>query len=615
VIKNLSELKPYKSLLLARIVVSFPVKQIVNKLLDDLEGLITLQNSAPSKLISKASEVRVGELGIGYLHYSEETQTPWTSNSSIVDQINHLILVCRRGRHIAIYLSDTGWRSTIVKQFGKTGKKGLSALLKIEPGLLNAAFIKGAARTLWLSGAHARTSIKADNKILSGIELQDALDPIGDQSYFFTAARCASDFDKAVVAVGTSPRGSRIWVGSSRTWEEFLKPVTALLKHLEGTNKAVDAPIPIVAVSSIDTNKISDAFDLGIMPPELLSDEGAELVREEMEQWAYYSHFRISNRSKADFTAEVILNGTLLGTIDFQMDLTNAESVKWQLQSHAVSGETRENLAKATVVCRRPNWVKIWYESGHTIAEGQVFELRHRDMPFQDFSWVDFSDYDVTREKPSALDVKVVGEEDSLFCWVKNSWPVKDFGSTKGGWLACDDGSMEIADFIHLDDESKPPKLSLIHVKASDSSSPTRGVSVSDYEIVTSQAIKNLRSLDRAILANGLEGGLKKKISNLVWHKRRPVKTGRKAMLAALDKIGSSYERQVVIIQPRLTKAREEFARKNPKSQDAARLRQLDTLLLEQENSCHGLQSRLRVVCADEPTAKVPAPNKRTKSG
>lgn len=166
----------------------------------------------------------------------------------MVDQINHLILVCRRNRHVAIYLSDTSWRSAIVKQFGKAGSKGLSALYKIGPGLLNAAFVKGAARTLWLSGAHARTSIKADNKILSGIELQDALDPLGDQTYYFTAARCASDFDKGVVAIGTSPRGSRIWVGSSRSWDEFVNPVTAILKHLEATIKPVDAPIPVVAV-------------------------------------------------------------------------------------------------------------------------------------------------------------------------------------------------------------------------------------------------------------------------------------------------------------------------------------------------------------------------------
>jgi len=613
VINNLSELKPYKSLLLARVRGSLPVKDIVDDLVDDLGELLSLGDGGPRTLISEGNATNVGELTVGYLHYSEETPTPWTLNRNVTDQINHLILVCRRNRHVAIYLSDTRWRSAIVKQFGKTGAKGLSALHKIGPGLLNAAFVKGAARTLWLSGAHARTSIKADNKILSGIELQDALDPVGDQTYYFTAARCASDLDKAVIAIGTSPRGSRIWVGSSRSWQEFASPVTVILKHLEATIKPVEAPIPVVAVSSIDTTKIADAFDLGVIPPELLSDEGDEQAREEMEQWAYYSHLSILKKSDADFTAEVTLKGNVLGTIEFQMDFADPENVKWLLESRATSDETEDDLAKAVAICRRSNWIKIWYESGHTIAEGHVFEIRHRDMPFQDFSWVDFNGYDVTKEKPSALRPEVIGKEDSLFCWVKNSWPLMNLGDASGGWLACDDGSMEIADFIHLDNKSVPPTLSLIHVKASDSASADRRVSVSDYEIVTSQAIKNLRSLDRAILTEGLESGVGKKVGDLVWYNRKPTKDGRKGMLKALHNIGTSYKRQVVIVQPRLTRAQEEYARRNPSSPDAARLRQLDTLLLEQENSCHGLQARLRVICADEPAAKVPAPTKPRK--
>ena len=101
------------------------------------------------------------------------------------------------------------------------------------------------------------------------------------------------------------------------------------------------------------------------------------------------------------------------------------------------------------------------------------------------------------------------------------------------------------------------------------------------------------------ILSEGLERGLKKSVGKLVWHNRQTAKGSRPAMLDALEKIGTNYERQVVIIQPRLTRARALLARSKPKSSDAARLRQLDTLLLTQANACHGLQARLRVVCAD----------------
>lgn len=143
------------------------------------------------------------------------------------------------------------------------------------------------------------------------------------------------------------------------------------------------------------------------------------------------------------------------------------------------------------------------------------------------------------------------------------------------------------------------PKLSLIHVKASDSDNPARGVSVSKYEVVTSQAVKNLRYLDRAISSEDLRAGLHKSVGKLVWHNRKAVKDGRLAMLEALNNIGTNYERQVVIVQPRLTKTRAQSARSQPNSANAARLRQLDSLLLFQANSCHGLQARLLVVCAE----------------
>jgi hypothetical protein len=200
----------------------------------------------------------------------------------------------------------------------------------------------------------------------------------------------------------------------------------------------------------------------------------------------------------------------------------------------------------------------------------------------------------VTKEKPEPLTQDTVGKQDSLFCWVKNIWPLRGFGAAAGGWLASDDGSMEIADFIHLDDVSDPPRLTLIHAKAAGSGSVTRGLSVSHYEVVTSQAIKNLRSLDRDLLSEGLRQGLGKKISDLVWHNRKP--STRAKMIAALKKVGANYDRQVVIIQPHVTKTRWDSARANSASGDAARLRQLDTLLVAQEASCHSLGARLAVI-------------------
>ena len=64
---------------------------------------------------------------------------------------------------------------------------------------------------------------------------------------------------------------------------------------------------------------------------------------------------------------------------------------------------------------------------------------------------------------------------------------------------------MELADFIHVDPDSK--KVSLVHVKASSNVSPDRLAAPTDYEIVIAQAIKNLRYLDRRKLYDELKAG------------------------------------------------------------------------------------------------------------
>jgi hypothetical protein len=179
----------------------------------------------------------------------------------------------------------------------------------------------------------------------------------------------------------------------------------------------------------------------------------------------------------------------------------------------------------------------------------------------------------------------IIGTEDSLFSWVKNNWrgPGAPISATSG-WLACDDGAMEIADFIHLDDHSNPPVLSLIHVKGAKSREASRGISVSAYEVVVGQAVKNLRFLDRIHLGEGLEAGLKHKIGKLVWQ-NGSLKT-RKDRLKALFQIGTSFRRLVVVLQPQVTEKKLEEVRAQPDHKDIGRLRQLDTLLHGAQASC-----------------------------
>jgi hypothetical protein len=454
---SLSALRPYKSLILAAVKPDASPVPTVGKVLDDIARLLSLDTSVNRRLITRSRTQKSAELSVAFIHYVERALATWSLDPTLIDELNHLILVCRRNRHLAIYLSDPRWRGTVTQRFDRSENEGLAALQRIPPGLLNAAFVKGPARTLWLSGAHRRTSVKADSKILSGIELRDALDPLGDQTYFFTAARCVTDLEGESLPVGVSPRASRVWLGPTRDWEDFRETITHLLAHTEAVTQPERAPLPVVAVSSIDPTRIENGFDVALIPPEVITDDPSIDVetRENVEIWAYHSDFRVLEATGPNLTAEVALDGETLGTVEFDVDLTMPDSVSWTAIGTPASQATSELHEKALKACSKPSWVKIYYESGHTLTNGQIFEMRFRDIPFQGFLFADFSGYDVDQEKPKPLDLPTIGTQTSLFDWVKNVWPPLGYGFPTGCWLTCDDGSMDIADFIHLDDSGQ----------------------------------------------------------------------------------------------------------------------------------------------------------------
>lgn len=584
-----STLRPYKSFVLARIKDEFEEARFVDYALTDITEMLSLEGAARRRLVSRSPAQMEGELEIGFIHFTESRPAPWTEDPSIEDMVNHLVLVARRNRHVAICVTDGSLRSSIMRRFDRGETAGIGAFQAISAGLMNAAFVQGTTRTLWLSATHRRTTVKADSKILSGIDLRDALDPVADQSYYFTAARSGVDLEGVQGTVGSSPRGSKVWLGITEDWEDFKLAMRALLSRLEETRRPERSPLPIIAVDSIDVHKVQGAFDVALVPPEIAIDDPSidGNARHLLERWSYGAHFELLERSGPSFTANLFLNGKAIGTMEFDVNVADPEHVRWRVSGEPVDEDTGDLLEEALTVCRNRDWLKTWYDSGHALSNGSLFEIRYRDMPFRGYEWHAFRDFNIVREKPDPL--AEIGRQDSLFCWVRQSWP-----RGTQGWLACDDGAMEIADFIHLDDLVNPPVLSLIHVKAAGSAEQNRGISVSKYEVVTSQAVKNLRSLDRLILEEGLREGLAHKVGALVWHNHRA--SNRHDMLNALHQVGSDYARRVVILQPHLSRAKYEHAREHRRSRDAARLRQLDALLLVAEAGIHGLGASLSVI-------------------
>jgi len=542
------------------------------------------------KVGTKFSPVTADGLTVGGFHYIEERRAAWTNDPDIRDRLNHLVVIGQHGRLVAICLTDPSRREAIVRATKDPTKTRLHQLQQIPGDLLNAAFVQGNTLTLWLSGVHRRTSVKADAKILSGLDLRDALDPLADQTYCFSAARSAAQIPKVAAAIGVTPRGSRVWLGPTRDWAEFCNVTRSVLSHLGAVTEPQAAPLPVLATAALDSGQVSGPYDAALVPPEVLLDDpnvNADLARS-YEAWsrAVFRHFTAHG---TDFDAEVVRDGQLLGSIRVLLDLTALPDITWSVTGSPASAGMAKEHQQLVQCCQRRDWLKVWFESGHTLADGQVFTVRFRDLRFQNVLWEDFSGFDVTMEKPSTLDR--IGKESSLFCWVKNKWRTSRDGI---GWLACDDGAGEKADFIHVDDRPSSRALTLIHVKGAHSDSRNRGISASAYEVVVAQAIKNLRHLDRTLLDQGLRASLDHRVGRLVWHKGRA--SGRAKMLSAMGKLGSNFARRVVILQPHITNDSIRRALAQANGGDAARLRQFDALLLGAEAACHGLGAELTVL-------------------
>ncbi len=517
----------------------------------------------------------------------------------------------------------------------------------MAPGTLNEAFTHGAARTLWLRGIHRRTASKPDSKILAGTDLEWALDPLGDQSFYFSAARCFGPIAEAKpsLSVGLAPRRSSVWTGGVPDWGAYSERVTDLLERVHVAAGSFYEPFDALAkpVGPVASGDVMGAYDMSVIAPELLIDGHLPAKKRRLaERWAYdaeFFGFRVHDVTdpgddrapdgEADFSAAVAVEGSYVGRIRVCFEIADDESVAVAvepalgfhddleaLSTNAVDDldpdRREELLAEACLVCEEPSWLTVRFDSGHTMSDRVLYSVRLRDAVFPREKWEfrTFDGYDVHAEKPTVVKLdaqgKVVttetgkprrvfapgefGKQNSLLCWVWRNWPL-DAMTVQRGWLACDDGREEIADFVHFDPIT--PWVTLIHVKGSSSSSPNREISTSDYEVVVGQAIKNLRLLDRVDLADRLEAGegRDEKVLAAVWHNGRRSK--RSAMAAAIRAAGADYGRSVVVVQPRVTAgeydAVHEFRARGVDNSRVRRMQQLDTLLLEAEAACRHL--------------------------
>lgn len=505
-----------------------------------------------------------------------------------VDTLNHLFVIVLRKNLVGIHASDSTCRTRVVAAIRK-GSGVLGQVKPLSPPHLSRAFALDTARTLWLSSTQPSVASRPDRKVLTGSDLEGALDPLGDQTYAYSAARwrSASAGVSGPGAFGLTPRRSQVWTRSSNSMTGFVADSIEILRRAGSKTSMLPVPLPVLA----GTARLSDAsvaFDATLDPsPDAEDSEFVESLL--LETTAHATHGAV---------LDIAVDGTATG----RMKLTVGESAAGVVSVAAKPVGTWIDAAtskKVQELCES-SALRLFYGSGHVVADSAVHTSSMTDIPFGGWEFpVLGPGVNVKKEKPgtgSALNVAGIGAaaDASLFTWVAGHWAPPGCGA--GNWLTCDDAANEIADFVHVT-FSPVPRVMLIHVKASKSGKPLRGISAGDYDQVAGQALKNLRSLELVPLADALERGDGRAAATFT--RRNGATATRAAMVAACRAYTGRYERQVVIVQPRVRHAAHTTANATllggGSDQSSLNLRRLDTLLHATDAECRKLGATLRV--------------------
>jgi len=498
-----------------------------------------------------------GSTSFTIIHYIEKKKPGWYlgSNSRIVDTSHNIIVVGVQDSITSLTFTDSAMRNRVISNLLKSEDAVLKKLKKLTIREMEKIFVEGKVRTLWLTGAHRRSLIKPDAKVISGLELESALDPLGDQSYFFSSVR--STFTENGFTVDGKPLSDGL---------------------------AFSPSIPVLAQSTTDLTGLGSPYGISLIVPEQLIPDSGDNDEGWFQLFSDTAYFEvIPSTSNNIFNIEVSWGGSVFGEIKYELSTGASGNVKLTSSTERWINTDEDLQAKQILhILSRPDHLTVYFDSGHTLSRGRT---------------------NVKKEKPldgRRFDIEAIGDEgdDSLFGLMARDYPNLEAPGNPQGWLVCDDGAMESADFIYFDDTAGQERLELIHVKGSNSDAANRGLSVSDYEIVVGQAVKNLRHIDRNSLVEKLRANKDNLIGSAVW-KDGVRQENRDDFLIALNSVTSDIQKTVVVFQPRVRKSIwDHTVAADQDNNVSRRLKQLDALLLGARSSCFDLGARF-VVIAD----------------
>ncbi|MFK4085021.1 hypothetical protein ACI2LF_12980 [Kribbella sp. NPDC020789] len=511
-------------------------------------------------------------------------------DADFTDVVHDLTVLLRRERLVAVHTaSDVDAR---LQRW--LDRQPAPPYRRMRAEVLEGALLQGEARGLWLRGTQKRTRTRADTKNLGGMALQDALNPIEDSSYAMGSAKAdlLDDPSRTVLrgAVGTTPRNSSVWFKSSADLHWFAAAVVELLTALESASAAATADtLSVLARAVDDVTGVWGAYDFSLADPDLLPGDDEEMrAAAELLQDAFIQVR--GTQGSADFELDVgfgSISGALRGAVRGDGSV-----------SIGLAGEPTDPppVMEIRDALQFPELLSVYYRSGHVLVDGRIWTRQLPRGGFSRWRFEDFANCDITREKPTGKTPQeihaAIGEDGdrSIFGWVVNHYAA--------GWLICDDGPGEIADFLHIGPNGA---LTFIHVKGANSASPLRRVAATAYEVVASQAVKNLVFTDSELLRDALETTSVTKPAS--WTDGVRV-DDRAEFLEALALRDATDDVQVVIVQPHLSesiyKKLGEERTTEPPGDELLRLFRLEGLLLSTRATVVATNADLEVIGAKQ---------------
>lgn len=580
------------------------------------EALIEFLRSAAGDAGRAHNVEQVGELNIGpadsaggqqsatalrslgfdrlYLGIRRRSLPPsWaTAESLILDTVNELTLALGRERLVAIR-TDVVTPTKLLRWADRLATPYES----LTPEVMQGTFT-GDGTMVWLQGVHQQRSTKPNSKALGGTRLQDAYDAIDDATYALTALRVKyiPDDEAAVLAGQLTISADRSHL-SAKAMRDLPMFIAATDEALSMLAKSIDSPqLPTLdgyATRERVPSRVHSAYDIRVIAPEEVPDESdrADLIRKHAELLRGALIRVAGDPTSRTAIVEVGCDGTAAG----RLELTPTP-----IRGRVALSVTGDELGRPGSLVREvgnllraEDIVSIYYASGHTFVHEQLYRQRISVQPFAEVTFEDFDGFDVGREKPVADGERQIHRaiardgDRSLFGWV-----VKKFDD---GWLICDDGPKEIADFLHL---GRDGTLKAIHVKAAYSTSPRRRIAVTSFEQVVSQAEKNVTRLERENLLAELL--VPRNPYAACWTDGRRV-ANRNEFLRELARRPADSQTYVILVQPHLTESRHAAARAEPsgsRSLDVLSLALLDNLLHSTRRTVTSICNELIVVGA-----------------